>query len=611
MPPLAHVKIPLYIPTLPVSRQSHAGTSYESKAQYRPRVYGDAPLSVKPSEDAPANARIIGRVIEPTGSVYQLRIGDVEIHDVGIDEILDYVSPECLEEYEHQQFEEEAELRRIAEIEAERQEAERRERQRHRAKLKGVVGYSDDRSELDVGASGEGSEAPAGRHGRARPSYKQLFKKFKERRRRRRNPVTGELMPLSDAEDDALELESSADDEPQATLSSLASSAPAEQHKRRRRKRDPLTGELLPLDILPQRVSSKKKRQRRRRHPLTGELMPIGWRYDPDMPPARQESNSVLAGTIPVSPAFDRLSISDEHPAKRARFDSELSSDLPQSDVESQEASEAMPAEQQLTISDVKTPPKPLLSASRGQLGVPAALQSAATSSAPETSPEPYHGTSLQRRLIAANTDIDNSEGHSAESEEGEFNIDAILDHKLSDPRTHAPEHGKKAVMLYLVKWEGYDEPSWEPVESFPDRSVVEHYHGMLKGRQISDERAEEANIDGASPKLVRSSKADSRTSLSLSAPAPKHSSPPQAMHDAQDSEEEVDDGSFEIEAIVAHHMSDPRTHRPEYGKHPVMLYQVKWKGYNNTTWEPIESFEDLSIVNDYRSQAGLPIRDA
>ncbi|KAH9825507.1 chromo domain-containing protein 2, partial [Teratosphaeria destructans] len=71
--------------------------------------------------------------------------------------------------------------------------------------------------------------------------------------------------------------------------------------------------------------------------------------------------------------------------------------------------------------------------------------------------------------------------------------------------------------------------------------------------------------------------------------------------------EEEEDDG-YEIEAILAHELSDPRTHGPDLGAEAVMLYLVKWKGYQNPTWEPVGSFDDLGVVNEYRVGVGLPV---
>ena len=65
------------------------------------------------------------------------------------------------------------------------------------------------------------------------------------------------------------------------------------------------------------------------------------------------------------------------------------------------------------------------------------------------------------------------------------------------------------------------------------------------------------------------------------------------------------------LRTILAHHMSDPRTHGLDFGKKPVMLYQVKWHGFDQTTWEPIDSFEDRDVVHSYRRRVVLPdIRD-
>jgi hypothetical protein len=36
------------------------------------------------------------------------------------------------------------------------------------------------------------------------------------------------------------------------------------------------------------------------------------------------------------------------------------------------------------------------------------------------------------------------------------------------------------------------------------------------------------------------------------------------------------------------------------------MLYYVKWKGYEELTWEPVTSFEDMSMVQAYNKAFGL-----
>lgn len=54
----------------------------------------------------------------------------------------------------------------------------------------------------------------------------------------------------------------------------------------------------------------------------------------------------------------------------------------------------------------------------------------------------------------------------------------------MSDPATHAPELGSKPVMLYQVKWVGFETPSWEPVTSFDDTSIVDEYWVRVRARK-------------------------------------------------------------------------------------------------------------------------------
>ena len=80
-------------------------------------------------------------------------------------------------------------------------------------------------------------------------------------------------------------------------------------------------------------------------------------------------------------------------------------------------------------------------------------------------------------------------------------------------------------------------------------------------------------------------------------------------LEDDDDSDVEhemLDEDEYEVEGIVGHHLSDPRTHPPELGHKPVMLYRVKWKGFEELTWEPATSFEDISILQTYNKRFGL-----
>jgi hypothetical protein len=596
MPPL--VVLPVASPSPPASIQSVDQAGNKGQAPLKPRLDSvspdEGPLLYKLSDEAPRNARIIAREITDSGAFYTLQIGDVQIPEVALYEILDYVSPEQLESYEFRQFEEEAEVERVAKEEEERLEAERLQRRRERAMM--------------YGSGSEGPKVPTGKHGRARPTYQHMFKKVKVRRRRKRNPITGELMPLSDDEDDEDQLDSSGLDQPYVRQPPAAYEQLPDAPQRRRRKRDPITGELMPLEP----VGTKKKRPRRRRHPITGELMPLGWHYVPDAP---SEAATAVGN---MSPAMKRLSISHDNGAKRMKLAHDTStetSDAMIAEEASVSGSDADDTDEQATprqkFSGLKSPP----SARRSLLSTSSALQASPKPSASHVSPRKSTMTSIMQPF-AATRSVEPSEEEEEEDDDGvdgEYAIEAILAHKLSDPKTHPPAFGKEPVMLYQVRWEGYAELTWEPIESFPDRSVVEDYRKLLKSRGTSITRHssdDEEKGEDEEQEVIHAASAPTpaRNRASSSKPEdPMHVDQSSEEGDDDEDEDEDDDEGFDVEAITGHHMSDPRTHPPDLGKNPVMLYRVKWKGFQDPTWEPIESFLDRDVVQQYRKEVGLP----
>ena len=128
---------------------------------------------------------------------------------------------------------------------------------------------------------------------------------------------------------------------------------------------------------------------------------------------------------------------------------------------------------------------------------------------------------------------------------------------------------------------------SREPAESFTDRGVLDDYHKQNGlHHKPSDEMEDGEDED-------------------MTAVVPKRPEPPRSEESA-DNEEDLDEDEYEVEAILGHQSSDPRTHPPELGKKPVMLYRVKWKGYDELTWEPASSFEDTAMVQSYNEHYGL-----
>lgn len=73
-------------------------------------MYGDEPLPLKPSEEAPRKSRIVGQIAEPDGVAYTVKIGETQLDNVELHEILNYVSPYDLEKFENKKFLEEREI---------------------------------------------------------------------------------------------------------------------------------------------------------------------------------------------------------------------------------------------------------------------------------------------------------------------------------------------------------------------------------------------------------------------------------------------------------------------------------------------------------------------
>ena len=657
MPPLTSVTIPV------IRRSESSGDRIVDKDKglstqgSKPRTYNEDPLPIKPSERASKNAQLVRRA--PDGVTYQVKIGSVEINNVGIDEILDYVSALDLENYENRQFEEEREVMKVAEEEKKRERAEKLERMKQRAKQKGVVIFEDVTS---ANVETEGGEGQLGRRDRPRPTYNKFYKQANVRRRRKRDPSTGELMPFSDEDE---EPQQSSEDEPTVRLPTHGPPL-AELPKRRRRKRDKVTGELLPFSV-PQPPALEEKRRRRKRHPLTGKLMPIGWRYVPDDGGDTYERRRDGGD---ASPSFRKLSISEAHIAKRPRLDSESSvsrssSPLP---TKAEIMAKASPHMQQHTSihGDKMTPSKAtvleiLTSHEESEAGpvtgsvtrlkpqpTPAGsrpsgnsmLKGTAVSSAAESSPEPERRTSVlspyarkkvepsssyellgvttSRRAQGPATSILNSsaartstpdplappsedeEDSETDVDDDEWLVEGILAHHVSDPKSHPQTFGKDPVMLYHVKWEGYNKPTWEPLESFGDRSLVRAYRRRVGlGPDPNDNEHEDAGDVTIIAPNSTDALAHPPTSTKLNA---------QVASNTNDNDEILgDDGyEYEIEAILRHQLSDPKTHPPALGKSPVMLYNVKWKGYDEATWEPAESFEDPDVLREYNRRMGL-----
>lgn len=554
----------------------------QSFPKVKPRTYDDKPLPISASDHAPRDATIVNRVFEGGLVTFELKIGATVIKDVGLDEVLDYVSPYHLEEYENAQFQEEEELLRIAEEDDRKYKEEQHERRKERARTKGTVVFESNSSDGEQDAVE--AEVNTGKHGRARPSYVPLFNKFKQRRqRRKRDPKTGELMELSD-DDMGAEVEqqeSSSDDRFESKPVLGPVSLDNLPKRRRRRKRDPVTGELLPLeptesaqkDIASSRSVTveeaprpatldpleKPKRPRRRRHPITSELMPLGWIYDPEK--EQRQSN----GALKVS-SMQRLSLSNENEPKRRRLDRTASPNeqsrsphlAPQSNSRRQGATDAPLSafmrgdvdtleidESDESVGDSievrPAAPKPKL-LRRGIGGAAVAQNVAKSQSHSESSPEPSSLATLPVRISPRKSGLTRMQSASSGSSIIPLQVDDAVSLSSEESGSEEESDEKDAT-----------QPEAKPVTSIMQPSGV---------MEISSEE--------------------------------------------ESDDEELPDDEFFVEAILAHAQSNPLTHPDHLGKQPVMLYKVKWVGSPEITWEPETSFSNMDVVREYQQKVQM-----
>lgn len=555
----------------------------QAAPKVKPRTYDDKPLPIQASDHAPRNATIINRVFEGGSVTFELKIGETILSEVGLDEVLDYVSAYHLEEYENAQFLEEEQLLKIAEEEDRKFKEEQHARRKERAKTKGTVIFE---SATDGDQDATEAQVNIGKHGRARPSYKPLYNVFKppRRQRRKRDPRTGELIPLSDDDDMEADMEqqqSSSDDrfESNPDLDPLSLDI---LPKRRRRKRDPITGELLPLEPLgstqtQQRIHEssrsatvegrpqpadlepfeKPKRPRRRRHPITNELMPLGWRYNP----AEEQQNP--AGGLKVS-SMQSLSLSNESEPKRRRLDHVASSN---------EQSRSPDPATRTAKESHKPAVAPLSAFVRGNVislhGSDSEDSAGDSIDVKPAAPKPK----LLRRGIGGASVAQNP-----------------VEPQLS---SESPEPSSLATL---------------PVRTSPRKSGLAHTRSTESSSPMIP-----LQIDGSDSSSEEGAEDDTREVVSQPQPKPVASimNPSAVTDEASSSEEssedeELPEDEYFVEAILAHAESNPVTHPAELGKEPVMLYKVKWEGWPDVTWEPETSFSNMDVVREYQQRVGL-----
>ncbi|KAG8624547.1 hypothetical protein KVT40_007614 [Elsinoe batatas] len=400
---------------------------------------------------APRSARILSREHVGAGAIpaYTLKVGTAVIPNVCLDELFDFVSPQDLEIFENAEFKrenDEKDMIQQALWQAKRRPGRpRKNRNVVNGSNSSISGSSDD-VVTSSGASPEPTAAPAatGRFGRPRPDYSKMYKPRRQRGAHAAGPTRSEWKQRLAAD--------SEQDLPGNTASLSLNENPKRRrldqsgsHSRTRPSRTPSSSSGRGNSYSASRTSSSRngiQHETRRgeesalREPVPEPLIPL---------------SSLRAGASRLTSSASSTIVS-----------SSSSSAGPKAQVASvTHHSHARPTATTIPISSATQANTSIHATYQPTISTPSSTDPS-TSSGDEDTQAPPH--------------LEDEDEQDDDDDEETYEIERIISHHLSDPRTHPAELGKKPVMLYQVKWAGYDETTWEPEASFDDKSVLETY---------------------------------------------------------------------------------------------------------------------------------------
>ncbi|KAK4957794.1 hypothetical protein LTR66_000480 [Elasticomyces elasticus] len=507
----------------------------------------------------PTKARIVSRTIAERGkTAYTVQLGGgVTLQGISLIEILEYVSPLELERYENATFTEEQQ----AEEDARRQKAQRLKERKARhlesicvqreddAQLKTadrLAGYNTDSASTvtDSSRDSRNRDGSIGR-GRPRPSYAHLYK---PKRARRRTTVGSALSSIRDDEQDE-DGDTAMQNAGNRARVSSSSITPGSSSSTK--------------DALPAAVHGLN---------LAHHASPDAKRWKLKHVAIPMSSTSTSASRSPV--LKDTTYIQGGRAAARG--------DATVRNTRSHVSSFAEPTLISRTGSSNASPSR--LSAKAGDGNVPAT----ANSIAPLTA-------KTRRDLMA--------EGSSGSSDELFLsNIRKTMrTTRSTEPGVSAGAPPRRAGSYSGAVYKDAGEEKLnvkEQARPSSSSSAAIRKSAVLRPVSASFYTSQTSNLPPFEPPQGHPPAPTNPSNLPASAiPTRSPSTIPESDVDSED-----DGESYKIERIIAHGMSDPRTHAPGLGREPVQLFRVKWVGYplSEATWEPVDSFDDLSMVEEY-----------
>ncbi|KAI4793474.1 hypothetical protein E4T44_12651, partial [Aureobasidium sp. EXF-8845] len=384
--------------------------------------------------------KILSRSSPARGVItYTLQVGKTAVPDVSIRELMDYISEHDLEVFENQEFEKDI------------KEEETRQKEHLAAKAQQRLGQNrsvspSDRDGSVSGTSHSGSDGKDTRTttgGRQRPTYTQFYPKQRASRGSLKQPVS----VRNGGENILYNSRTSTD-----------------------------------VDTVDHR-DSKRRRVREDRSTSSAQddaesIYSVG---SPNPPPTQPPSAMEQAAGL----------LSDTHESDPMELDEETDNDVsipirqPTGPATKAATSAFFTFREHAAPKSSSSSSQPL-SAKDKLVASLTAQQAAATSKMPSASNSLNPSSNNNNATRQAVVDLNESSELEEDSDNSEvYTVEKIITHNKSDPSSHNKSvHGEKPVMLYLVKWEGYDDTTWEPAMSFQDDDVLQEYWAQQAQKQ-------------------------------------------------------------------------------------------------------------------------------
>lgn len=482
-------------------------THETSPSQISPRLDQRPPVS--------GNATILSRSAPEGGIItYTIQIGSVSIPDVSVIEITDYVSPYDLEVFENAAFQQE--IAEQAAAQTARLAAKQKSRKQRRNGYASSTSSSLD-DESGSGSSVSGDKAEVGR--RQRPSYTHFYPKQRAPRGSVKTTSSVEIVvPIHQRQTSGNEGKSI--NHLNLDSTSLTSDTAHTANKRRRTGEDRSSVSSAAQESVYSINSLDQPTQ-----PPTAMEQAAGIRTNAQLsdPMDLDANDTEMTGNdnnnnVSTRNSTRSTSVASEIKGKTKSLSSSKKASAKDfftlrthaaSDPRNVQAQSSQPLSAKAKLAAQSTgerasepparamPPPPSSSSAAAkakaadtattaprQASAPVKPSTAATTGAPNANPPTSKNPRNQTLELDPTTDSEDEDDSSDPSSEF-YTVETILAHNLSDPSTHDTSlHGTDPVMLYQVKWEGYDEPTWEPASSFQDEEMLEEYWAKQAQRQ-------------------------------------------------------------------------------------------------------------------------------